>query len=112
MKKGESTDIKMKTKFDQQAKDLQLLQRGQKVRIQDHISKKWDISGTIIDQQPNRISYTVLFPNGCQKVHKRQFLKPMHIDTPPSEDEESTNSDASAPTWRCSPRLLYKVTFA
>ncbi len=54
----------MKRKFDRRAKDLAPLLPSQQVRVQNHVSKKWDTPGTVIKARDNGKSYYVSFPNG------------------------------------------------
>ncbi len=94
MRAQEGKNVNIKDKFDHQAKNMKPLKTGQKVQIQDHISKKWDIFGAIVNQCNNSKSCTVLFPNGRQKVCNKWFLKPVCLkNTPPSKEEDSTSSD-------------------
>ena len=53
----------------------------QRVAIQDHVTKKWTSTGTILEKKRNR-SYLVKLDSGSTLWRNRRFLKP--IPTPPS----------------------------
>ena len=51
--KEKQCSIKAKAQFDQHAKKLPPLRVGQKVHIQEPVSKKWDTIGTITNKRDN-----------------------------------------------------------
>ncbi len=107
--KEHQCDIKIKAKFDQHAKKLPPLRIGQKVRIQEPVSKNWDTIGTMTHKRDK--SYSVLFPNGRIKLRNRCFLKPVH-GPEPAQAEAHAAPDTSPCPLRRSPRLKKTVSFA
>ena len=103
-------DIKVKAKFDQHAKNLPPLRNGQKVRIQDPVSKKWDTIGTITHKRDNGKSYSVLFPNGRTKLRNRRFLKPVQEPGPTQAETPAAPDTPLCPLHR-SPWLKKTVSF-
>ena len=59
---------------------------GQTIRIQDHVSKRWDKIGTITGVGGHR-DYLITLPSGRILRRNRRFLRPCYV-TPGKEDED------------------------
>ena len=70
--------------------DLGELQPGTKVRMQHHITNRWDKCVTVESRRPNGHAYTVRGENGKTYIRGRRLLKPFIEDT-------SSNTDISTP---------------
>ncbi len=77
-------------RYNETAHDLPVLKCGQKVRIQDHVTKKWDKFGNIIQVNPNRRSYLILMEHGRQWWRNRRFIKPINEY---ADSDISTNTE-------------------
>ena len=62
-------------RYNQRSKSLKLLHMGQEVRLQDHITKKWDRQGQVIGVGRNR-DYHIKLPSGRVLLAKPQVLRP------------------------------------
>ena len=62
-------------RYNQRSKSLKPLRIGQKVRLQDHITKRWDRQGQVIGVGRNR-DYHVKLPSGRVYWRNRRFLRP------------------------------------
>ena len=87
----ESTSKEREEKYyNQHAKPLKSLRIGDKVRIQDPATKKWDRCGDIVGIGKNR-DYHVRLPSGRVLWRNRRFVKPAAIVSQETE-EDSENS--------------------
>lgn len=66
---------KSKRRYDERAHPLKPFVIGDRVRVQDHVSKRWDKTGTIITTGPHR-DYRIKFPSGRVYWRNRRFIKP------------------------------------
>ena len=73
---------------------LPALEQGQRVTVQDPISKKWTKFGVIQEQKRKR-SYLVKLDNGSVKWRNRRFLKPVPTPTTASSSTPSTSNQAA-----------------
>ena len=80
--KRAKTKAKVKENYDAKARNLPKLKVGDEVRIQDHASKKWSLTGTICKVCPNR-SYMVKMPSGRLLWRNRRFLYKLPVQTRP-----------------------------
>jgi hypothetical protein len=64
-----------KQRYDARAHQLPSFSVGAKVRIQDHVSKRWDKTGIVISIGKHR-DYRVKLPSGRVYWRNRRFLKP------------------------------------
>ena len=67
--------------YNTNASDLEPLQVGQKVRIQNHTTKKWDITGVVKAVGNNR-SYLVKVKCGQNYWRNRRFIHPDMVNRP------------------------------
>ena len=84
---------------------------GQRVLVQNPISKSWDEKGIIIEVRPDGRSYEVNMDSGKSFVRNRAFLRPIS-DSPLHQDFQPSNSppDSDEPaTLRRSSRLAKKT---
>ena len=79
-----------KRNFDKHAKDLPELKPGQPVRIQDHVTGKWQ-AATITDKRPEPRSYMVKTKSGSILRRNRK-----HISSVP-QDNAQTNASEQNP---------------
>ena len=70
------------------AKDLKELSVGDRVRIQDHNSKRWIEKGVIARKGQNR-DYHVELPNGRLRWRNRRFLRLMSVSMDGEDGDES-----------------------
>ena len=61
-------------RYNIQAKPLSQLAVGDHVRIQDHRSKRWTLTGTIVSVEPHR-SYLIKTPSGRVFRRNRRFIR-------------------------------------
>ena len=90
---------------------LKPLKSGQRVLVQNPISKSWDEKGIIIEVRPDGRSYEVNMDSGKSFVRNRAFLRPIS-DSPLHQDSQLSNSppDSDEPaTLRRSSRLAKKT---
>ena len=66
---------KSRRRYDERAHPLKPFVIGEKVRVQDHVSKRWDKTGIIISTGPHR-DYRIKFPSGRVYWRNRRFIKP------------------------------------
>ena len=86
---------KEKDRYDSGAKPLNQLQIGQKVRIQDPNSKKWDRVGHIVGIGRNR-DYHVKLPSGRVYWRNRRFMRPV---APTETTAESPDRGSTAESY-------------
>lgn len=85
---------KMKENHDKSAKSLQPLNIGQKVRLQNPLSKIWDKTGTINDVRQNGRSYEIQLKSGKNILRNRHFIKPItHFQEEQNREEITKSSD-------------------
>ena len=63
--------------YNEHAKPLRVLNNGEKVLIQNPLSKRWKEEGIIRRKETGRPSYHVLLPNGKEIWRNRRFLRPV-----------------------------------
>ena len=85
---------KIKAKFDQVAQTLSTLDLGSKVRVQNPISKKWDIFGEV--EQLKHRRYLIRLDTGRVYWRNRRFLR---LDK--TEATNSMDDSASSPGKKC-----------
>ena len=76
---------KAKVYYDRSSHDLQPMDIGEKVRIQDASTKRWDKVGVIVDRG-NRRNYRVKVDSGRVYWRNRRFLRKFHD---PDQDDEA-----------------------
>ena len=81
-------------------KGLSLLYPGQRIRIQDPISKRWDKVGCIINFGVNNREYLVKVDDGNTYRRNRHFLKPQDAETLPHLRQPAQAPDINA---KCQP---------
>ena len=72
---------------DQHARDLPILQAGQKVWVQHPKTKRWKIKAVIVKLDKRQRTYTVRSGNSFY-TRNRRFIRPRHKDIPDDEDAE------------------------
>ena len=88
---------KEKDRYDSGAKPLNQLQIGQRVRIQDPNSKKWDRVGYIVGIGRNR-DYHVKLPSGRVYWRNRQFLRPVApAEATAKSPDRGSNAESDEP---------------
>ena len=101
----------METMETQSGTPLKTLNSGQRVLVQNPISKSWDKKGIVLDVRPDGRSYEVNIDSGKFFVRNRAFLRPIS-DSPLHQDSQLSNSppDSDEPaTLRRSSRLAKKT---
>ncbi len=106
-----------KENYNAHGSDLKPLQVGQRVRVQDHATKKWDITGVVTAVDNNR-GYHVKLDRGRTYWRNRRFIRPDTVlesstpmdNLPASESSppESTPPESSSPGGK---RRKKKVKF-
>ena len=82
--------------YNKQAKPLIPLRIGQKVRIQDPTTKKWEGCGDIIGIGKHR-GYYVRLPNGRVYWRNRRFVRPAVINESDEDDIATTSMTVTHP---------------
>ena len=100
-----ATNERTSARYNERAKDLLHLCAGEKVAIQDVVTKAWDRSGTIIEYRPWCRQYTIrLDGSGRISVRNRKHLRPLsvspspHDTSPTARVAEEEVEDTPAPT--------------
>ena len=97
----EGAQMASKLNYDKTAgRKLRSLPIGQEVLVQDHVSKRWNMSGIVIGIGRNR-DYNVRMPSGRVLWRNRRFLRPVQGTSgnleddcrKPVETEDSTGSN-------------------
>ena len=85
-----ATELRAKAKkvYDKGAKKLEELKIGDVVRVQHHVTKKWDLIGEITKIQPRLRSYLVKSETGRLYWRNRRYLRPF-VDGEDRSDKES-----------------------
>ena len=81
----------METMETRSGTPLKPLTSGQRVLVQNPISKSWDEKGIIIEVRPDGRSYEVNMDSGKSFVRNRAFLCPIS-DSPLHPDSKLSNS--------------------
>ena len=76
---------KTESHYNKTAKNHRPLRIGDRVRIQDHVSKKWDKVGDVVSIGKHR-NYRIKLPSGRSTSRNRRFLRKFHEAT--EEDDE------------------------
>lgn len=107
----------VQSQYDSHARPLPRLSVGQRVRIQDPTSHRWDKVGVVMGRSRTR-EYQIRLPSGRVWWRNRRHLRPVpspsddsspHIPVVPCSDEKSRSSVSDPPTDpRRSPRLAEK----
>ena len=84
----------METVENRSGTPLKPLTSGQRVLVQNPISKSWDEKGIIIEVRPDGRSYEVNMDSGKSFVRNRAFLRPIS-DSPLHPDSKLSNSPPS-----------------
>ena len=87
-------------RYDAQARPLPKLCVGQRVLLQDPVSKRWDKAGTVMGVGHSR-NYEVVLPSGRAGWRNRRHLRP--LPEPPQQPPQ--DKEAEPPTPRRSERL-------
>lgn len=87
---------KVEERFNKRAKDLPELRIGDNVRIQDHNSKKWTITGVITEVKANR-SYNVKLPSGRILWRNRRYLRKIPPKVSLAEETETKEQPEQEP---------------
>lgn len=83
------------SQYDNHARPLPRLTVGQRVRIQDPTSLRWDKVGTVMGCGRSR-QYEVRLPSGCVRWRNRRHLRPVPVQV------TSTNLPPQSPVSPCS----------
>ena len=67
---------KAKQRYNAGARELDHLEVGDIVRVQHHVSKRWDLIGEIVKKQPRFRSYLVKSETGRLYWRNRRFIRP------------------------------------
>ena len=82
---------KIENHYNLTARDHKPLRIGEKVRIQDHMSKKWNKVGEIVSVGKYR-DYCVKMPSGRSTRRNRRFLRRFHEASENETDDEAGSS--------------------
>ena len=88
---------KAKEFYNHSARDLKPLRVGMKVRIQDHVSKRWSHVGEIVGVGEKR-DYRIKMPSGRTWWRNRRFLRKFNEELERESDGESEEDDDAHPT--------------
>ncbi len=81
-----------KEQHDRRAHKLEQLEPGMVVRVQHHLTKKWDLIGTVMEVKPRGQSYLVQSETGRLYWRNRKFIRPYF----PSEVKDDNRKRASS----------------
>jgi len=81
-----------------------VLEVGQRVRLQNPVTKRWDEQGDIMEIRPGQRSYVVQVKNGKKTIRNIKYLKVVKGHLWP------TNTEEMAPSKLC-PRLAFKKRY-
>ncbi len=81
-----------KDQQDSRTRKLEQLKPGTVVRVQHHLTRRWDLIGTVMEVMPRGRSYLVRSETGRLYLRNRKFIR-LYF---PSEDREDKDDD---PTW-------------
>jgi hypothetical protein len=98
----------VKERYDSKAYELPPLQIGNKVRIQDPVSKEWTKIGTIVSIHENGRSYELLTEEGKECRRNRRFIRLNTALSSVTKDLSTEQDDLIKPILRRSPRLEKK----
>ena len=87
---------KVETRYNLHSRDLPRLQIGNKVAIQNHKTKVWDIYGTIVDIGHNR-KYFVKLPSGRVLTRNRRFIRRRYAQAMPAANQPVPLPEVQAP---------------
>ncbi len=73
-----------KDQHDSRARKLEQLEPGTVVRVQHHLTKRWDLIRTVMEVKPRGRSYLVRSATGRLYWRNRKFIRPYF----PSEDKD------------------------
>ncbi len=100
--------------YNEGAHDLKQLAVGQKVRVQDPTSKRWEKCGTIVKTSANGRSYLIEMEHERQWWRNRKFIRPyQNVQDNGRQLQENHDEDARPPprrssrTRKCPDRLHY-----
>ncbi len=82
-----------KARYDQGTRKLGVLEVGNVVRVQHHMTKHWDPIGKIEEVNQRGRSYLVCSETGRLYWRNQRFIKPLHEDP---EDKVSSRAESSA----------------
>ncbi len=88
-----------KARYDQGTRELGVLEVGDLVRVQHHMTKCWDLIGKIEEVNRRGRSYLVRSETGRLYWRNRHFIKPLH-EGPEDRVTSRAESSASAPVRR------------
>ena len=103
--------MEVKNQYDKTAKTLPKLHIGQKVYVQDPVSKRWTSNATIKKIRKDDRSYVIEFENGKQSIRNRRQLRQKNesaADFQNNVDEENLKSKSALSAPRRSKRLKEK----
>ncbi len=77
------------------ATELKELSVGDMVRVQHHMTKRWDLIGEVIEIRPRGRSYLIRSESGRLYWRNRRFLRPFYgkSDSGPQERSEEKEED-------------------
>ena len=105
---GDQRKLLMKAVETRPGVPLKTLSCGQRVLVQNPISKSWDDKGTITEVRPGERSYEIHLDSGKVYTRNRSFLRPITDDNPqPISSHPPPSQDEPLPLRR-STRLLRK----
>ena len=99
--KFKSNQAKIQEHYDRNARDLKPFRVGDKVRIQDHTTKRWTHIGDIVGVGEHR-DYRVKLPSGRTWWRNRRFLRRYH--QPIEEDDNADEDEPSSTTPKSDPK--------
>jgi len=89
--------------YNSTARDLKPLRVGDKVRVQDHATKRWDKIGDIVGVGENR-DYRIKLPSGRTWWRNRRFLRRYNGEIEDAGDDTlADNEDDDEPTTTAKP---------
>lgn len=89
-----------KDRFDSRASILPNLAIGDRVLLQDPVSKTWTMKGTVVSTLPSGRTYEIETDDAGKKIRNRRFLRPYS-----SADEADSTASPPRPILRRSDRL-------
>lgn len=87
---------KTAAQYNEAARDHRPLRVGDKVRIQDHVTRRWDKVGHIVSKGKYR-DYLIKLPSGRSTRRNRRFLRKYHETTDDDEAGSTPEPDQTDP---------------
>ncbi len=117
LRKADQQALKLKAKaeahYNVGARQLKELKLGDVVRVQHHVTKRWDLIAEIVQVMPRRRSYLVRTETGKLYWRNRRFLRPYVVEKSEKSDNFQQMPKDKGPLRRSSrvrkPRQLYQA---